>query len=309
MPHLHAKPKLSLIVVIYNMEREAPRTLYSLSTNYQKGVAEQDFEIIVVDNGSEKKYPTAELESLGGNFRYFYIEDAPASPAYAMNYGVKQARGDYVGLMIDGARIVTPRIMEYALKAFKAFDNPILTAPAWHIGPDIHREAIKKYGHNKDKEDALLDSIEWPVDGYRLHEISTFAGSSNGGWFLPMAESSTLFMAKKNFDELNGYDERFDQPGGGLVNLDMYIRACELAGSDLVVLLGEGSFHQIHGGAMTGADDETRNNNLQAWIQQYEQIRKRSLSRPAKKPCYLGCIPQQAMQSIHHSAALAIKSE
>ena len=147
------QPKLSVIVTIYNMQKEAARTLYSLSAKYQQGIAEQDYEVIVVDNGSKTKYPREELESFGSNIRYLYIENAPPSPAYAMNYGVQQARGKYIGLMIDGARIVTPNILNYALKAFNVFSKPIITAPAWHIGPAIHREAINNYGHTKEKED------------------------------------------------------------------------------------------------------------------------------------------------------------
>jgi hypothetical protein len=33
------------------MDREARRTLYSLSTRYQREVNERDYEVIVVDNG------------------------------------------------------------------------------------------------------------------------------------------------------------------------------------------------------------------------------------------------------------------
>src|SRR5216683_2592387 len=46
------RPDLSVIVVVHNMAREAPRTLYSLSTTYQRHIAAEDYEVIVVDNGS-----------------------------------------------------------------------------------------------------------------------------------------------------------------------------------------------------------------------------------------------------------------
>ena len=46
-------------------------------------------------------------------------------------------------------------------------------------------------------------------------------------------------------------DERFALPGGGLANHDLYRRACALDGVELVVLLGEATFHQYHGGAAT----------------------------------------------------------
>ena len=45
-------PGLSLVVVAYNMTREFPRTIRSLSPEIQRGVDAEAFEIIVVDDGS-----------------------------------------------------------------------------------------------------------------------------------------------------------------------------------------------------------------------------------------------------------------
>ncbi len=47
----------------------------------------------------------AEIESIAPNIRYFYLEDPPPSPGYAINFGVNQARGDILGIMVDGAGI------------------------------------------------------------------------------------------------------------------------------------------------------------------------------------------------------------
>lgn len=307
MKRWFSTPKLSIVVVIYNMSREAPRTLHSLSTKHQQRIREQDYEVIVVDNGSKEPLSKDYFHHLQGNFRYFYIENASPSPAHAVNFGVQQSHGKYLGIMIDGARIASPGLLEYALRAFDAFHNPVVTALAWHLGPDIHRQAVKKYGYNQEKEDQLLKSIHWPEDGYRLFEISTLAGSSREGWFAPKTESSSLFMSRENFEYLGGYDERFDQPGGGLVNIDTYIRACEIPDSDLVMILGEGTFHQIHGGAMTGADEAQSKRNLQIWLAQYADIRKKSVMAPTKKLHYIGSVPSQALKTIQFSAENALK--
>ena len=45
-------PSLSVVIVIYNMEREARRSLYALSAAYQRDVTPDDYEVVVVDNGS-----------------------------------------------------------------------------------------------------------------------------------------------------------------------------------------------------------------------------------------------------------------
>ncbi|MET0884236.1 MAG: glycosyltransferase family A protein, partial [Acidimicrobiales bacterium] len=45
---------LSVVVVTYDMERELPRTLRSLSADLQVGIEASDYEVIVVDNGSPR---------------------------------------------------------------------------------------------------------------------------------------------------------------------------------------------------------------------------------------------------------------
>ncbi len=46
-----ARPKLSIVLVTYQMLREAGRTLATLSESYQRDSKGQ-FEVIVIDNGS-----------------------------------------------------------------------------------------------------------------------------------------------------------------------------------------------------------------------------------------------------------------
>src|SRR5262245_30960443 len=295
-----------MVVIIYNMRREATRTLYSLSENYQRGIMPRDYEVIVVDNGSVPPFPAEHVTEQAGTFVYFHIDKARLSPARAVNFGVRQSRGKYVGIMIDGARMASPGILQNALRAFSAFRDPVVTAPAWHLGPDIHRRAVEKFGYNSQMEDQLLERIKWPEDGYRLFEIATLAGSSRDGWFAPKSESSSLFLHRKSFDRLGGFDERFDLPGGGFVNMDTYIRACEMPDSELVMLLGEGTFHQMHGGVMTGATAEESQRKLAAWAAQYEAIRHVPLRPPHKAPHYIGHVPPAALPSVLTSAEVAL---
>jgi Glycosyl transferase family 2 len=303
------RPALSIVVVVYNMDREARRTLYSLSTKYQRGVSGRDYEVVVIDNGSMPPFPASYVQTLEGRFEYFHIDDARPSPATAVNFGVRRSRGEYVGIMLDGARLTSPGILQYALRAFRAFRNPIVTTLAWHLGPDIHRRAVAQHGYDRQREDELLARIRWPEDGYRLFEIAALAGSSREGWFAPPAESSSLFMSRSSFEALGGYDERFDQPGGGLVNMDTYARACALPDSELVMLLGEGTFHQIHGGVMTSATEDESQRKLAAWTAQYAAIRNTPPRPPQKYSHYIGHVPPPALGSILASAEAAIQRQ
>ena len=294
-------PLVSIVVILFNMEREGRRTLYSLSTSYQTGIRDTDYEVVVVDNGSTPPFPAAYVESLGGNFTYIYIDDARPSPASALNLGIRQSRGEYVGTMIDGARMLTPGMLHYAVRAIRAFEHPIVTLPAWHLGPDHQRRAIKK-GYTKEVEDALLAGIGWPAHGYRLFEIGTPAASSNNGWFLPMGDSTCLIMARADYERIGGYDERFDAPGGGHLSRDIYRRACALDDTELVVLLGEGTFHQLHGGITTGTSEERFAEAYRAWIEQYLALRGEPYTRPSKAAHFLGHIPPAARHALLVSA-------
>ena len=51
-PEGDAIPRLSIVLIAYNMQREAPRTMRSLSTAMQRDVKHGDYEVVVVDNGS-----------------------------------------------------------------------------------------------------------------------------------------------------------------------------------------------------------------------------------------------------------------
>src|SRR5260370_30722664 len=86
------KPTLSVVVVVYNMSREAPRTLHSLSADYQRHIDPDDYEVIVVDNGSNPPFDQKMVEGLYGNFRLIRIDAAPFSPAHAISRCLAEAK-------------------------------------------------------------------------------------------------------------------------------------------------------------------------------------------------------------------------
>jgi glycosyltransferase involved in cell wall biosynthesis len=295
-------PRLSVIVIVHNMRREAPRTLHSLSTAYQRDVAAEDYEVVVVENGSSLPLDPAEATSHGDNFRYVRIEDASPSPAAAINGAVAQSSAPAVGIMIDGARIATPGAIALGLRCLAAFERPVIGTLGFHLGADYQPRAVEA-GYDAAAEDLLLDGIDWREDGYRLFEIAALAGSSKDGWFGPASESNLLFMPREVFDELGGYDERFDLPGGGLVNLDFYRRAAALEETDWLRLLGEATFHQVHGGTATNTRARRLPALLRTFRRQYEEIRGERFSRPTRRPTLIGTMSPQAQRWLAPDAA------
>lgn len=265
-------PKLTIVVIIYNMQREAPRTLYSLSADCQQGVNLQDYEVIVVDNGSSEPISRADVSQFGENFRYFRVEDASPSPASAINFGAMQSNAENIGVMIDGARIASPGVVALALQALDNFARPVVSTIGFHLGPAAQPLSVTQ-GYDQQVEDQLLASVNWRRNPYRLFEISALAYSSSKGWMGPITESNLSFLPRDLYDELGGFDERFDLPGGGLVNPDFHNRANSLAEIVPITLFGEATFHQVHGGIMTNRPRNKMRRPLKAYHKQYKKIR------------------------------------
>lgn len=297
------KPSLSVVVVVYNMPREAPRTLLSLSATYQRHIDADDYEVIVVDNGSNPPFDPNEIAGLSGNFRLIRIDPAPPSPAQAINRGLAEARGDIIGVMIDGARIVTPGLLHFARHGAGLYDKAVVATLGWYLGYDFQRSSIKR-GYNQAREDALLDFIDWPSDGYRLFEVGAMDESSVDGWFQPIGESNGLFLRRELWELIDGVDERFDDPGGGIINYDTLCRVLECPDAEFVILLGEATFHQLHGGVATNAPQERQRDNLTRWYSQYEAIRGRPVDVPRLKrsPTYVGILPRPALARMVRAA-------
>lgn len=286
--------KLSIIVVAYNMRREIPRTLQALARDYQHGVGDLDYEVIVVDNGSSEPLDESSFPDIGAPVTLDYVDDAHPSPAGAINRAVAGARGELICLMIDGAHLLTPGVLQLALSAQRAFSEALVATRYFYMGPDEQNLSINA-GYTKQVEDQLLARIDWPRDGYRLFEVGTplRAGARNITWFNRMFESNCLFLGKALFKAIGGADERFDMPGGGFLNLDLYKRACDAPGVTPVQLVGEGSFHQLHGGTTTNVSMEQRMAQTERYRQQYVEIRGHDTLMTDKDVHYLGHLPTQ----------------
>jgi hypothetical protein len=276
---------LSVVVVGFNMGRELPRTVRSLTRPYQRGIDGLTFEVLVVDNGSTPRLDPGAFAGTDPEVTVVRVEDARVSPAEAVNRAVRSTRGEHVGIVLDGARMVTPGVVALARSALTLDPGTLVTTMAWHLGPD-HQSRSRLAGYDAAEEDRLLTSIGWPADGYRLFDIAALAGANPTGFGGSINESCCTFLTRRRFDRLGGYDESFTTPGGGYVNLDFFTRSLALPDASLTVLLGEGSFHQIHGGVASNAVDP--DGTGRTFAAEYEAIRGHPYAHPTVDPLYLG---------------------
>jgi glycosyltransferase involved in cell wall biosynthesis len=279
-------PELSVVISSYNIPRELPRTLRSLADRYQKGIAASSYEVIVVDNGSTSPPVVPDFSDLDLDLRIFRYDVRSRSPATALNQGLAVCRGELIGVVIDGARMASPGLLAAARAAARLHERPIIYTQSLALGYSPQWRA-RENGYDQEVEDRLLDSIGWPSDGYRLFEIANWPTSetSEARWLLPGYESNALFMPRALWEEVGGYDLAFQSSGGGCLNADLFIRACGRPDTQLVVIAGEATFHQLHTNSSATAHVDMPN-RLKAFSREYYSIRKRPL-RPPRKPYWL----------------------
>jgi cephalosporin hydroxylase len=288
-PTGYIPPDLSVVVVVHNMRREAPRSLRSLTPRYQQGLEGRRYEVIVVENGSDpdQRLGAQLVEDLGRPFRYIDMgTDATPSPVAAMNRGIAESRGRAVALMVDGAHVLTPGVLCNGLAGLEAYEPAIVATQAWYVGPGQQGD-IMRTGYDQAVEDALFEQIGWPTDGYRLFEVGHFVGDRD--WFDGLWESNCLFVPRSLLGQVGAFDEAFAMPGGGYCNLDLYERLASTPEVRLVTILGEGSFHQLHGGTTTNqADPVERRARVRSYLDHYAQVRGRPFMGPEKPIHYVG---------------------
>jgi glycosyltransferase involved in cell wall biosynthesis len=295
------KYKLSVIVACYNMKRELPRTLETLMPYYQRDIAKHDYEIIVVDNGSAEPVSIPAEMFIHSNLRLDTVLNAQISPVVALNNAIEKSSSEFVAVLIDGARMLSPGFLAAALDVCSSSRYAIGTAMAYHLGPGPQSITMTT-GYCQAVEDKLLKMVDWRSDGYELFTISEMASSSGAGMFEPLSESNSIVLSKSFWNEIGGFDEEFKSAGGGLANLDLYKRLCEHNETKVYMLFAEGSFHQFHGGVSTN----TPGGKFEEFHKEYVKIRGVGFSKPNEAAITYGKPSRQALRLVAQSVTKSI---
>ena len=274
------RPRLSVIICAYEMAREAPRTILSATAPYQKGLRSDEYEVIVVDNGSSTPLT---YDNLPPNVQIVRAPDPRQSPVFALNWAAREiAKGEILLFAIDGARIFSERLIDETVKAHDRMEDAFVFSLAWHIGPKVQMESVPE-GYGAEIEDGLIRAARWPDEADGLFGISVLAGSSSNGFFGDITESNSFSISRTSFDRHGGFDERFTSPGGGLANLEIFRRYVTRPDARNVCLLSEGTFHQVHDSVATSGK-----NRWEAFAGEYEAIFGGPYLRPSYHCFYQG---------------------
>ena len=258
---------LSVVVVFYNMRREAARTLTSLQRSYQVGIGALRYEVLCVDNGSAEPLDAAWVAGFGPEFRLVTPSTLLPSPCLAINEAAAAAAGRFIAVMIDGAHVLTPGVLRETWDALTEAPDAVLGLRQYFVGGD--QRFLSCVGYQPAQEDILFDRIGWPRDGYGLFSIGGPVYENGNGWLGSMSESNFLVVPRRVWTAIGGMDERFSEPGAGFANLDLFCRAAAASAEPVIALVGEASFHQYHGGTTTNVDDDEKDRRVRGYEQAY----------------------------------------
>jgi glycosyltransferase involved in cell wall biosynthesis len=143
--------KASVIIPTYNREEILRLTLLSLT---KQSIARDDYEVIVVDDGSQDK--TAELvDSFKASIqlKYYYQEDLGYRVALARNEGIKRSVGKKL-IFLDSGMVVPSTFIEEHIKAHDDIYKGTNSQTKKHyavIGYVFGYALFKDFEHLKDK--------------------------------------------------------------------------------------------------------------------------------------------------------------
>ena len=278
---------LSFIIAYYNIPRQIERTIISCSPEYQNAPSSQ-MEVIIVDNGSQERPPEDLQDKYPHVTKILRTEDKP-SPVSALNAAIREAKFSNIALMIDGAHMLSPGIFENARDICYIYDLPVINVPQYLLGFVAQNLASRDVDPFR-RESNRLKHLNWPEDGYRLFEYSVYPGENYQRSYFGAIESNCLITTKEVLETCGGFDERFDEPGAGFANLELFSRLIHRTENTYVILPGEGSFHQDHGGTTTGNTPDERERLVEEYKKRYFEITGSEIIFNVRSPILHGLV-------------------
>lgn len=195
-------PKYSFVVPVLNGEKTLAGTLRSI-----RAQTFQDFELIVVDNGS-----TDQTKRIARGFSDRYIYLSERSRSKARNRGAKAAKGTYLAF-VDADVILDPNWLKNADLYLKKIP---LDALATKILP-------------KAEQKSALDSYR--IEFARWKSQNTFLSVLQPTRPLPLINTAACLMRRASFFQVGAFDPRLKRHEDFELSLRLFLRGFALGGT------------------------------------------------------------------------------
>ncbi len=281
---------ITFVIAYYNIPKQIIRTLISCSPKYQRA-AKDKIEVIIADNGSTEPLPEGLRERFPFISKIIRTEGRP-SPVFALNDAIKQAKFPTIAVLIDGAHILSPGIFNNAKDICQMHPRPVINVPQYYLG--FVSQNLNPAPNPWLGEKRHLARINWPAEGYNLLNYAIFPGENHDRSLIGSIETNCLITTREVFEDCGGFDERFDEPGAGFANLEIFSRLIHHPKNTYVIFPGEGSFHQDHGGTTTKKSPEERDILVARFRENHSKITGSEYLINVKSPMMYGILRHSA---------------
>jgi len=281
---------ITFIIVYYDIPKHIERTLISTSPAYQNAPDDM-IEVIICDNGSSDPLPD-DIQTRFPQISKILRTDGQPSPVFAMNAALKHARFSTVAMMIDGAHILSPGVFKNTREVSALYRRPVINVPQYFLG-DVSQNLNRKLGAFE-REEWHLKPVGWPEKPYAIFNYAVFPSENISRSLLSAFETNCLIAPRKVFEDCGGFDERFDEPGAGFANLEIFSRFINHPKNTYITLPGEGTFHQDHHGTTTNKTPEERDALVEKFRNHYARITGTDQLFNVKSPIFYGLMRRSA---------------
>lgn len=200
---IKGEPKISIIIPNCDHDRDLKRLVDSIYTRSTW----DNYEIIVVENGSTSK----EIQNLYDSFEdgpmrervrvldFHRSPDEPFNFSSVVNFGVRQARGQYVLLLNNDTEVITVNWMEEMLMYAQRPDVGAVGAKLYfpdrkiqHAGVVLGLGAHRTAGH-----------VHYRQPGQNLGYMGRLCYAQD----MSAVTAACLLVERKKYDEVGGFDE------------------------------------------------------------------------------------------------------
>lgn len=232
--------KYSIVIPTYNNKELLLNTLEAL--NDQTGFADNRYEVIVVDDGSDdgtldyvKDTPRTY------RFEYVYMERLDDScRARVRNAGWRKASGRYV-VFLDSDMLVVPEYLRELDRCYEADGDMLVFGYRYMLKEPVAPDEVR----SRRIFERSYRALPYLEARYFDSQTTSFNTSAlEHPWMFVF--SCSMALPRKRLEQLDGFDEGY--VGWGMEDTDIGYR-CYKLGLRIVSCLGMEALHQYHGEA------------------------------------------------------------